>query len=217
MLVGRMRALLVGLSAAFAFSAGVASASAEGPTWNVNKAKLVGSKNIKSAVVVTKNFELKKKNNGLTVTCTTLKDNAGKITAPDDNSATSLEFTKCTVTAPKEAKEHCKVKEEKVVTKGVKSEVQAGTPLKVEFAPETGTLFTTITIQSSVGTCLQKGAFEVTGQATGEGTTLGTESKKQPLKFTTTSGSNLEFGGEKAEFTGEAELELESEETWSAS
>jgi hypothetical protein len=129
----------------------------------------------------------------------------GKIEGTSKGNAT-LKFTKCTVTKPA----NCTVKEpiETNVTTAL-----VGTSPEVEFKPEGGTTFTTITLLGA--SCSIKEPFTVTGTQTCKLPSSETEKMAHEIACETT-GSNLKAGGKTATFKGGTEgLELAKEYEWS--
>lgn len=115
-----------------------------------------------------------------------------------------IEYTGCTVTAP--AEKGCKIKEGKIKTVALKSITvdEAGEVMKVKFEPESGTKFTTITVEGCSVSALN-------GEKPVEGTASGLVSKTDAglLEFTSTSGSALTFGGQAATYTGKTRSVME--------
>jgi hypothetical protein len=218
--MSRIKILGLALAALFAFTAVATATASAAPVWKVGGVALkAGEKvNLKENVTVKKSFVLKKAN-GLTITCPTLKAKNAFIEGLNKNGAESLTFSGCTVSSNETT---CEVEKGEVKTVAVKSELlEAGGNIKIKFTPKEGTTFATITIKSKTGkTCLQAGSPKVTGSATGEANSK-TEAEEElvahTVKFTSTSGSELVFGEEAAELTGEASLELASGAKYSAS
>jgi hypothetical protein len=108
----------------------------------------------------------------------------------------TLHYLKCTVTAP--ANQFCLVHNELVITEPTKNLLlllPATGGYRVDFSPETGTIYTTIIIDNCTTSALN-GSFPVEGSAGAEA-----KSSSSILEFTATS-SELTFGGNAATYTG---------------
>ena len=111
-------------------------------------------------------------------------------------STATVHYLKCVVAAP--AGQNCKVLNELVLVNPTKDLLLLLTPSKGyrdDFSPETGNIFTEISINSCTTEALN-GTFKVTGTAAAE-----VNNATSSLEFNKTSGSALKFGGNHALYT----------------
>jgi hypothetical protein len=170
--------MLVALLATFAFGAVAAAAAQaeimEAPSWTVEGHRLglnshgePETRNI-TAKIYSANFKLEA--GGTAITCTALSLEEGVILGselglPGKNDEV-IQFTGCTTTLA-----GCEIPEGKILTLPVKSELvedETGKSLVIEFFPNKGTKFTTITLKAKPGETCSKATDVVEGQVAGE-------------------------------------------------
>ena len=118
-----------------------------------------------------------------------------------------ISFSECVVTGEHAAE--CKVEEQPIKTKALDGEVLESEPNHVVFTPESGKIFTEITIGNKTGTCPStiKGVNPVKGEELCILPNNAENKVVQLLACTETKG--LEFGTNPAELLANAEFELE--------
>jgi|SRR5665213_442382 len=201
-----------------AFAASIANATETAPVWSVTKSGVLTelaagvSEEVTEATKVTENFVLKQTElAGITIECTVVKLKTAKITGTKGGSGGGITFEGCKATAPA-ADVKCEVGSKGVLTTVPVSAELLGTAKepKVKFFPTTGTQFIEVKLTEVGGEkCTGAGLYKVTGSATGNGDN-GTAAKEHAIKFTSTSGSALVFGGAKAVLTGTGGVTLKS-------
>jgi hypothetical protein len=210
--MSRMRVLLAGLLAVFAFGA-LTAASASALSWKVEKKELAAkaTEALKETTTLAKAVTFA--GDGIEVTCTKLAAKKAFIEGTAGGAAEALAFTGCTVPG---FTSNCEVEKKEVKTKEVTAKLEAG--VKITFAPKSGEEFTTLkVINKSPEICEVASEYKVTGAVTGNATKAASELKEQPLAFTATSGSTMKVDSQAATFTGEMDLALTSAKTWGAS
>ena len=187
--MSKVRLVVLSLLAVLAVSA-VASASASAtimPAYST----ITGTLKIESKKVAgSGNAKLEGTLAGVTVLIEcSVEKGGGSIenTAVMGLSTATVHYTSCTVAQP--AGQNCLVTNGLVLVTSHDLLVLSGTKVRDEFAPESGTTFTTINIDNCTTTALN-GAFKVTGTATAE-----TNNTASSLEFSSTSGEALKFGG----------------------
>jgi hypothetical protein len=205
--MSRLKLLLMSLFAVVALAAVSANAASAANFEVEENDAFTPAETIAPTVSVTQNFVLK--NNIATVECSTLTATGGKL-EPAKGSATSLEFGGCSLVGNTK----CEVKAGQVKTKPVVATPEAAN--KVKFAPKTPPEFVKIEIvKKGTESCGLTAGLKVTGTATGEATTGGTEEAAQAIKFNVTAASEeLKSAGEAAEFTGVGKISLSSGKKW---
>lgn len=217
----KLRKILV-CCAALVVVAGVSTALASGmPEWRV-EAKVLKSgekKTLREELKVKESFTMER-SGGFAITCSKLHSEEGSIEGPNKGAATALVFTGCVPNSG-----NCEIEKEEFKTNPVSVTLEeSGENIKLKFVPVENSkhekLFGIVTIKDKgVKSCAQAGKLEISGSVTAETETkkeAETEQLEHVVRFTTTSGSVLKFGGEEAKLTGNGTLALNPSVLWSA-
>lgn len=211
----KVRLILISCMAMLGLFAANAVAAQAAPHWNVNGTALTGKENIE--IVKSTPFTLEASILGHEhekIECAGLSETGGYIEAPNLDGAESLTFSECFMpTAPA-----CVVPD--IETEPVSSELIEGSDGKLydKFVPAAGPneAFAWIEIQK----CGLATELEVTGSAAGGDSAATIEQKEHTLVFSQetadNAGTSLKVDGQPGIFTGEATLQLEHGENWSA-
>ncbi len=205
-----VKVMLLLAAAVCAFASAAASASAA--EWFVGgKALGAGNKkNIASAVTVIKHPILKAESIEITVECEEIVAKEGEIEGLNKGEVKSLEFKECKVTHPT----GCELVGNEIKTKPVSATPTTGTAPAdfITFAPVTPKIFTEPVFKGTCGGGIE-GKTPIKGTCKVEAPGGQTEKVKQ--KVVANCKKELEIGANKAEFTGEFEIELETKEAFS--
>jgi len=146
----------------------------------------------------------------VTIVCSgkTLNGVAPQIESANKGSVTDIEFTECT------ASTLCSLngKTIKTVAVSVEATLEGAESVLATFAPKSGTLFTTVTLEGVE--CALEGAQPISGHAKVLAPTGQRENTWQKINAITPANGELKIGSSAAELCGSALLKLSNSETW---